>query len=45
MSLLHHWAARLGLEVARHQEALTKAAEVLSKTQQLLHDDLKPRAQ
>ena len=45
MSLLHRLALRLGWELARHPEPRAKAAETLAKTQQVLKDDIKPRAE
>ena len=45
MSLIHRLALRLGSELARRPEARAKAAQVLAKTQRVLNDDIKPRAQ
>ena len=45
MSLLHRLALRVGWELARHPETRAKAARTLAKTQRVLNDDIKPRAQ
>ena len=45
MSLLRRLAFRVGQEWARNPAARAKAAEVLAKTQRVLNDDIKPRAQ
>lgn len=45
MRLLLRLALHVGRELARHPEARATAAQVLAKTQQVLHDDIKPRAQ
>ena len=45
MSLLRRLAWRLGQELSSHPEARTKAKEVLTKTQQIVNDDIRPRAQ
>ena len=45
MRLLRLLALRAGRELARHPEARAKAEEVLAKTQRVLRDDIKPRAQ
>ena len=45
MKLLSRVALRIGQELARRPEARAKAAEVLTKTQRVLNDDVKPRAQ
>ena len=45
MSLLHRLALRVGWELARHPETRAKAAQALAKTQRVLNDDIKPRAQ
>ena len=45
MRLLRRLALRVGQELARNPDARAKAAEVVAKTQRLLNDDIKPRAQ
>ncbi len=45
MSLLRRAALRLGQELARNPDARAKAARVFAKTQRVLNDDIKPRAQ
>ena len=45
MSLLHRLALRVGWELARHPETRAKAAQALAKTQRVIHDDIKPRAE
>ena len=45
MRMLRRLAIRIGQELARNPEARAKAAHVLAKTQQVLNDDVKPRAQ
>ena len=45
MTLLRRLALRVGQELARRPAARAKAAQVLAKTQRVLHDDIKPRAQ
>ena len=45
MTLLRLLALRLGQELARRPEARAKAKEVLVKTQRLVNEELKPRAQ
>ena len=45
MSLLRRLALRVGRELARNPDARAKAAQALAKTQRVLNDDIKPRAQ
>jgi hypothetical protein len=45
MSLLHRLALRVGWELARRPETRAKAAQTIAKTQRILNDDIKPRAQ
>ena len=45
MSLLHRLAMRVGWQLARDPAARAKAAETLAKTQRVLKDDIKPRAE
>ena len=45
MRLLRWLALRVGQELARKPAARAKAAQVLAKTQRVLNDDIKPRAQ
>ena len=45
MSLFRRLALRVGRELARKPAARAKAAQVLAKTQRVLNDDVKPRAQ
>ena len=45
MTLLRLLALRLGQELARRPEARAKAKEALVKTQRLVNEELKPRAQ
>ena len=45
MRLLRRLALRVGQELARKPKARAKAAQVLAKTQRVLHDEIKPRAQ
>ena len=45
MSLLHRLALRVGWELARRPETRAKVAQTLAKTQRILNDDIKPRAQ
>ncbi len=45
MRLLRRLALRVGQTLARNPAARAKAAQVLAKTQRVLNDDLKPRAQ
>ena len=45
MSLLHRWALRVGWKLARRPETRAKAAQTLAKTQRILNEDIKPRAQ
>ena len=45
MRLLRRLARRVGQELARKPAARAKAAQVLAKTQRVLNDDIKPRAQ
>ncbi len=45
MRLLRRLALRVGQELARKPAARAKAAQVLAKTQRVLNDDIKPRAQ
>lgn len=42
---LRRVALRVGQELAQRPAARAKAAQVLSKTQRVLNDDVKPRAQ
>ena len=43
--LLRRLALRVGQELARNPDARGGAAQVLVKTQRVLNDDIKPRAQ
>ena len=45
MSLLRRLALRVGQELAKNPNVRAKAAQVLTKTQQMLNDDVKPRAE
>ena len=45
MKLLRLLALRAGQELARHPDASAKAEGVVAKTQRVLKDDIKPRAQ
>jgi len=45
MTLLRRLALRVGQELARRPAARAKAAQVLAKTQRVLDEDIKPRAQ
>ena len=45
MSLLHRLALRVGWELARHPKTRAQAAQALAKTQRVLSDEIKPRAQ
>jgi hypothetical protein len=45
MSLFRRLAFRVGQELARKPAARAKAAEVLAKTERVLNDEIKPRAQ
>ncbi len=45
MRLLRRLALRVGQELARKPAARAKATQVLAKTQRVLNDDIKPRAQ
>ncbi len=45
MRLLRRLALRVGQELARKPAARAKAVQVLAKTQRVLNDDIKPRAQ
>ena len=45
MNLLSRIALRVGQELARRPAARAKAEQVLTKTQRVLNDDVKPRAQ
>ena len=45
MSFLHRLALRIGWELARHPETRAKAVRTLAKTERLLNDEIKPRAQ
>jgi len=45
MRLLRRLALRVGQELARNPDARAKAAQVLARTQRVLNDDIKPRAQ
>lgn len=45
MSLIRRLALRIGQELADNPEARAKAARALAKTQQVLKDDVKPKAQ
>ena len=44
-SLLRRLTLRVGQELARNPNARAKAVQVLAKTQRVLNDDIKPRAQ
>ena len=45
MRLLIRLALRVGQALARNPDARAKAAQGLAKTQRVLNDDIKPRAQ
>jgi ferric-dicitrate binding protein FerR (iron transport regulator) len=45
MNLLRRVALRVGQELARRPAARAKAAQVIAKTQRVMNDDVKPRAQ
>ena len=45
MTLIRRLAWWIGQELAGRPEARAKAKEVLAKTQRVLNDDVKPRAQ
>ena len=45
MSFLHRLALRVGWELARNPETRAKAARTLAKTERMLNDEIKPRAQ
>ena len=45
MRLLSRLVLRVGQELARNPEARAKAARALAKTQRIMKDDVKPRAQ
>ena len=45
MRLLSRLVLRVGQELARNPEARAKAARALAKTQRIIKDDVKPRAQ
>ena len=45
MRLLSRVALRVGHALARNPAARAKAAQVVAKTQRVLNDDIKPRAQ
>ena len=43
--MLHRLAMRVGWQLAQNPAARAKAAETLAKTQRVLKDDIKPRAE
>ena len=43
--MLHRLAMRVGWRLAQNPAARAKAAETLAKTQRVLKDDIKPRAE
>ena len=45
MRLLSRLALRAGQALARNPDARAKAAQVVARTQRVVHDDIKPRAQ